>query len=127
MSDTLWGVIIGGVIGSIASFIGAYFSHQRWRKEKLLEYLKSERERKERVCTESLDRFWEGIKTETVHVSFAAAIFVSLPAYVGKVLDDYIDAGDKSDEAKRKVYIEMAVALQRVLTDIDGEIKRAVT
>ena len=43
MSETLIGVIIGGIIASIAPVFTLAVDHRRWRRESRLTYLMSER------------------------------------------------------------------------------------
>ena len=45
MGEVLIGVIIGGLIASIAPITTLIIDHKRWKKEAQLEYLKSERKR----------------------------------------------------------------------------------
>src|SRR5688572_29764724 len=101
MSDTLWGVVIGGVIGSLAPFIGAYFAHQRWKKEKLLEHLKSERERMSQLFEKCLKDFMEGMSRSSGYPINMIAEFMLMPKDIYEQFDGFMTSKDKS-ELERK-------------------------
>jgi len=76
MSDTLWGVIIGGAIGLIGSLIVGLGQHCRWQKEFTVQHLRDDRERREkqrdRIVKTLIGVAEGGLFTHSMGAEFAA-------------------------------------------------------
>ena len=61
MSDTLLGVIIGGLIASITPIVMIILNHRQWKRQSALEQLRFERRRLEKIFRGNLKRFSKAI------------------------------------------------------------------
>jgi uncharacterized membrane protein YccC len=66
LSDTLIGVIIGGMIASITPLVMLILDHRRWQRESKLEHLRSERKRLEIMFKENLQRLSKAIAKNSI-------------------------------------------------------------
>ena len=52
MNEQLIGVIVGALIASLMPAVTLLFEYKRWKKQKLLEHYKNERDRLEKLYSE---------------------------------------------------------------------------
>ncbi|MDP1646280.1 MAG: hypothetical protein Q8L71_12420 [Thiobacillus sp.] len=127
MSDTLIGVIIGGLIGSIGPLSTLILGHHRWKREAKLEYLKSERIRLEGLFERTLKQFAEGIEENSYSSNMASDIMVLMPSEVSEKYLDFMADKDKTDLKCKHAYLDLALAMKKILSSLDTEIRNVVS
>lgn len=123
MSDTLVGVVIGGIIASVAPLITLLHSERRWRFELKLNHLKAERERFEKLYEENLELFENGIAENSYSSIMSANMFVLMPNEVREIFNNWVEDKEKSSIRKKHVYLEIAAAMKRDIARRDAEIR----
>ncbi|MFY0683841.1 MAG: hypothetical protein JXR20_04760 [Balneola sp.] len=122
MSETLIGVIIGGLIAWVAPLITLRFTERKWRFEAKLAYLKSERDRYEKLYEVNLERFAAGVKVNSYSSEMAAEIFSLMPEEIGYYYDTWMAVKDKNDQKRKVAYLEMASLMKKDLARRNEEI-----
>lgn len=127
MSETLIGVLIGGLIGSIAPFATLVFNHLHWKREANLAHLKSERIRLEQLFEKNLIRFGDAIEKNSYPSDMSADIIVLMSKEISELYDNFMEGKDKSPERCRVAYLEMAVKMKSELAKVDKKINDCIT
>lgn len=97
MSETLLGVIIGGVIGSVGTFASLFIQNKQWKKEKHIELLKSRRADLERLYRELTPILYEKTSPTRVFGNIISVYGVSIP---NEILKAIIEIGTLENEGK---------------------------
>lgn len=124
MSDALFGVIIGGLIGWIAPLLTLRYGERRWRFEKKLAYLKAERKRFEKLYEESLKIFGEGAVVNSYSTPMIADFLVLFPKDLGEIFEKHMRDKERTEEGIRATVLELAAAMKRDLRRRDEEIRK---
>lgn len=127
MSDTLIGVLIGGLIGSIAPFSTLVLGHYRWKRESKLEYLKSERLRLEGLFEKTLKQLGEGMKKNSYSSDMSSDIMILMPSEVIKQYLEFIADKDKTELKCKHAYFDLALAMKKILASIDADIRKLIS
>jgi len=127
MSETLIGVLIGGLIGSIAPFATLVFSHLHWKREANLAHLKSERTRLEQLFEKNIIRFGDAIKENSYPSDMSSDFIVLMPEKISELYDNFMEKMDNSPERCRVVYLEMSVAMKSELAKVDKKINDCIS
>ncbi len=122
--EALIGVIIGGVIGYGAAITTLVVEHRRWKREFKLQYLITERTRREEQC----DRIRELMDKAIDENSYSAVLlgmWIRLPRKIRTLLDRAIHNRDHSQpEGKQKLRHEISLILGfHLLSKIDKQIE----
>lgn len=127
MSDTLIGVIIGGLIGSISPFSTLILGHYRWKRESKLEYLKSERICLQGLFERTLEHFAEGMKENSYSSNMASDIMILMPSEISEKYLDFMADKDKTELKCKHAYMDLALAMKKILSSIDADIRELVS
>jgi len=123
MNDALIGVVVGGLIAWVAPLITLRYTERRWRFEAKMNYLKSERDRFEKLYEVNLERFAKGITENSYSSEMSAEIFALMPKEIGVLYDSWMEEKEKDDYKRRVAYLEMASAMKQDLAKRDAEIR----
>lgn len=124
MSDALFGVLIGGVIGWIAPLLTLRYGERRWRFETKLAHLRAERARFEKLYEEALKLFGEGAVKNGYSIPMIADFMVLFPKELSEIFEKYMGDKDKTEEKIRGTVLELAAAMKRDLRSRDEEIRK---
>lgn len=124
MSDALFGVLIGGLIGWVAPLLTLRYGERRWRFETKLAHLKAERERFEKLYDEALKLFGEGAAINSYSTPMIADFLVLFPKEIGDIFEKHMGHKEKTDESIRGTVFELAGAMKKDLRDRDEEIRK---
>lgn len=124
MSEALIGVLVGGIIASIAPIAQLIYNHFHWKRETKLAYLKEERLRLERKNNEVLEMVNNALLNEMVSNKLACELLVHLPKSVVNLYQGYISRNDKSDKAKNELFFDITIELGKTVADVDEQIKK---
>lgn len=124
MSDALFGVLIGGLIGWVAPLLTLRYGERRWRFETKLAHLKAERDRFEGLYEEALKLFGEGVAKNSYSTSMIADFMVLFPKELGEIFEKHMRNKEKTEESLRRAVLELAAAMKRDLRSRDDEIRK---
>jgi hypothetical protein len=127
MSETLIGVIIGGIIASIAPVFTLVVDHRRWRRESRLTYLMSERQNLEALYGKNLKRFSKAISENSFSSDLISDFLLSMPKEVSATFKVFMADPDKTDKKCRQSYMSLAGAMKKSLAEIDNKINAIIS
>jgi len=127
MSDALIGVLIGGLIASIAPIVTLVMDHSRWKREAKLEYLKSERSRLEGLFAENLKKLGEAMKKNSYPSQLLSDFFVLMPKGVADEMNNWMEESDKTELKGKHAYFSISMQMKRSLSEIDQKIRELVS
>ncbi len=126
MSEALIGVLIGGIIASIAPIATLYFESLKWKKDSQLEYLKLERERLRTLFEDILDELSKAMAENRYPSQMISEITVSMSKEISETFISFMEDEDKTDFTCRSFYMEMSVEMKKFLKEIDDKIANLV-
>ncbi len=127
MSDTLLGVIIGGLIASIGPLITLKMNHTKWKCEKKLEYLKEKRNKLEKACSGTLTKIAEGILKNNYSSDMMSDIDFLFPEKVSKAFENLMKEDDKTELKMQKHYYLIARAMKQSIAELDEDICKIIS
>lgn len=122
MSETLQGVLVGGVIASLAPVITLLVETRRWRIEMRVAQLRLTRERLEKLFSEITKALLDGVETGVYPIEMYANMDLHLPQGVRDALDKFLTETDKSKKTMRGHYMFIELEMKKALARIDKEI-----
>jgi len=124
--EALIGVLIGAVIGYVAAITTLIVEHRRWRKEFKLQYLITERKRREEQCdkiSELLHGLIDEVNPEVDPFEFGIFVGSRLPLEVVDLIQEALKEPDRSDKGMHKLNREVSAILGIYLSKIDKQIE----
>ena len=122
MSETLLGVLIGGLIASIAPIASLIFESGRWKLERRLEQLREERARLERLVDDVLPRLGDAMSKNSYPSSMTSDIFALMPKVVSDRFRVWMEEKPKDELKAKHALFDMALEMKRCLAEIDKKI-----
>lgn len=126
MSDTLFGVIIGGIIASLSSLVAVIVDQKKTRRAEQLAYLKERREKLERVFAETEKELSEGMDQDRFDPSLVFNFMRVFPKNVYEAFDAMMLDKDRSSDGLRDHYHKIISEMKTTLADIDAQIERQI-
>jgi len=126
MSDTLIGVIIGGMIASITPLVMLILDHRRWQRESKLEHLRSERKRLERMFRENLQRLSKAISKNSYPSDMMMDFLLTMPKEISILFKEFLADPDKTDSRCKKAYMSIVLSMKKTLSEIDSKIENII-
>ncbi len=124
MSETLLGVLIGGLIASIAPISSLIFESKKWRIERRLAQLKEERARLELLIADVLPQLGKDMSEKNYSSHMTSDIFALMPKSVSDRFLEWM-AEESKDELKSKhAFFDMALEMKKCLVEIDRKIAK---
>lgn len=123
MSEALIGVILGGLVAWVAPLLTLRYTERRWRFEAKISYLKSERERFEKLYEVNLERFAKGIAQNSYSSEMSAEILSIMPKEIRDLYLTWMTSKEKTEEKRKNAYLDMALAMKKDLAKRDTEIR----
>lgn len=127
MPEILIGVIIGGLIASIAPIFTLFIDHRRWKNESKLAYLLSERKNLETLYGNNLKRFSKAVAENSFSSNMISDFLLSMPLDVSKTFKAFMADPNKTEKKCKQFYLSLAAAMRKSLTEIDNKIKAIVS
>ncbi len=121
----LIGVILVSIIGYAAVITTLVVEHRRWKKEFKLQYLITERSRREGQCDRIKELFDESVNNTDKEAAYELGTFIGsrLPIKVAKLIGDALKERDCSDEGLQKLPQKVSFILSIYLSEIDKQIE----
>jgi hypothetical protein len=123
----LLGVIIGGLIASVAPVTTLIVDHLRWKRETKLIHLKSERDKLEQRFREALEQLATAMARNSYPAQMTSDIMIMLPKEVSDQYLRFLEEKDKSAPSSKKAYLEVAATMKACLAIIDQQIEALVS
>jgi len=122
MSETLWGVLIGGVIGWIVPIAYYITEFRKWKRERRYTVLKEKRDRREKLYDELIKKIAEGMQKNSYDIAMIASILKLCPESATKVFDTMMR--EKKDEIKKKfLFLDLCSILKADIAGIEHEME----
>jgi hypothetical protein len=122
MNDTLWGVLAGGLITSIAPLLTLIYGERRWKAEALMSQLRGERDKIEATYERALQHLGEGSAENSYSISMIADFLVLMPKDISDLFVEHmLDTSKTADKTKERS-LEIASAMRRDLNSRDQTI-----
>lgn len=108
MSETLIGVLIGGVIGVIAQVVTLVFNYLHWKRDAKLAHLRAERTRFEQLFKKTLARLGKTMQKNSYPSEMMADIYVLMPKEISELLRNFMKEKDITLGNSQKTYLLIA-------------------
>jgi len=125
MSETLWGVVIGGAIGIISSLIVLSANYYIWKKTKKIENLRLLRDRKASLCQKVIDELPKALTEQTWPVDFGTDVILFLSEKASECLK--VARQSESEEEKRAAFWDIVILLKKDVARIDEKIETLIS
>ena len=123
MNQAILGVLIGGTLAGIGSWISTYMQHKKWKIESRVRLLENKRTRLENLSQNILDSFQNGLIHEDYNSDMMSSIEIYFPRIVSETLDKFISKENMTDIDKKQAYYTLALAMKSTINKIDMEIE----
>ena len=123
LSEALIGVIIGGVIASIAPLAHLFADHRRWKQEAKLAHLREERRRLEQMYSNTLTKLSDAMTKNSYPSDMMSDILILIPKDVGVRFEAWMAEKDKDSTKGKHAYMDICVAMKRSLAGLDKRIQ----
>jgi len=122
MIDTLIGVVVGGLIASLAPLITLIMDQKRWRRQSELEQLRIERERLERSFRYNLTDLYRAMRENNFPSEMISEFTLTMPKEVSTRFREFMSDPDKTDVKCRKAYMDIVASMKKYLAGVDAKI-----
>ena len=126
MLDILLGVIIGGLIASMAPIVMIILDHRRWKRQSTLDQLRFERKRLEKLFRENLKRLSRAITENSYPSDMIMDFILTMPKEVSTNFKEFLVDPNKTDSECKKAYINVFSSMKKTLSDIDSNIENII-
>jgi hypothetical protein len=123
MSETLLGVIIGGLIASVTPITMLILDYRRWQRQAKLEQLRLERSRLEKMFRVNLKKLSQAIAENSFPSDMIMDFILTMPKEVSIKFKEFLADPDKTDAKYKKAYISLVSSMKKALSDIDRRIE----
>jgi gas vesicle protein len=123
MNDALIGVVLGGLVAWVAPLLTLRYTERRWRFEANISYLKTERDRFEKLYEVNLKRFTSGVIENSYSPELTAEIITIMPDEIRDLYVEWLNENEKTDSKRKFVCLNMAVKMKKDLAKKDLEIR----
>ncbi|EGW20840.1 hypothetical protein [Methylobacter tundripaludum] len=122
MSQTLIGIIIGGVLSGLGTWLTIGIQHKRWILENKITRLSTKREKLEIAYEKTLINLNEGMKNNDYSSNMMSDIEILFPENVSKTFEELMSKEERSEQELREFYYRIALAMKTSLKNIDDQI-----
>lgn len=126
MSDTLLGVIIGGIIAILGQSITLFINYLKWKKDKRIEYLQNKRQKLEVIFEKVNKEILKGIDQADYSMDIITDVLYLCPQIVVDAFSQFMDAKDKSRNIKMGNFNNIISAMKISISEIELEIEKFI-
>jgi len=109
MYDTLFGVIIGGLIASITPIVMIFSDHKRWQQQLALEQLRFERQRLEKIFRGNLKRLSKTTNENSYSSDMIMDFILAMPEHVSSKFKGFLANPNKTYATCKKAYVDVVL------------------
>lgn len=122
MSETLFGVMIGGLLASIVPVLTLFTDSRRWSREKQLDHLASERARLEALFSRTLEYLNSAMTENSYSSQMISDIMVLMPKPISDRFDAWMMEKPKDELKAKSAYLDICLEMKIALAGIDAKI-----
>jgi hypothetical protein len=122
----LIGVFVGGVIAGIAPVANLISNHKRWKREVMLEHLKSERKRMEQLFRETYDKLPDAMANNSYPIHMLPEIMISMPKIVSERFHSWMGDKNKDESKAKEALLDISIEMKKSLAFIDDQIRELI-
>jgi hypothetical protein len=130
MSESILGVIIGGIIGIIGGITGqwtaSFFDSKKLKKEKKIEYLRIKRNELEKKYKECSDLLYKSISEGEFEYDMIFNFRFIFPEKVLNAFDEMMEEDRNDPETNNKHFVFITAEMKKSLAEIDREIEEEI-
>ena len=126
MSDTLLGVIIGGIIAILGQSIVLLINHLKWKKENRIKYLQNKRQKLEEIFQKVNKELLKGIDDDNYSEDAITDILYLCPGIVVDAFNQFMQHKDESPKNKLNNLNNITNAMKVSLSEIESEIEKLI-
>jgi len=126
MIETLIGVIVGGLIASLAPLVSLIMDQKRWKRESELEQLRIERERLEKTFRYNLTDLFRAMRENNFPSEMISEFTLTMPKEVSARFREFMADPDKNDAKCRKAYMDIVALMKKSLAGVDAKIDQMI-
>lgn len=126
MSEALIGVLIGGLLSGLGTWITMFIQHKRWISETQIARLNAKRERFEVAYEVTLEKLQKDMLQDVYSSNMMSDIDFLFPEIVSQAFENFMAEKDRSDDTMRNHYYGIARAMKKSLKSIDDQIDAIV-
>jgi hypothetical protein len=123
MNDILIGVIIGGLIASLAPIVMLISDYRRWQRQARLDHLRFERTRLEKIFRANLKKFSQAVAANSFTSDFIMDFVLTMPKEVSASFKEFLADPDKTDAKCNQARVAVVLSMKKTLAEIDGRIE----
>jgi hypothetical protein len=124
VSETIIGVLIGGVLTGIGTWISMWLQHKKWKAEQRIKILELKRNRFETLSIQTLKSLSDGMKKGSYSSDMMSNIEIIFPKSVSKEFDDFMSKKNKTEQDLRFAFLDISLEIKKVIANIDKEIEK---
>lgn len=126
MNDTIAGVLIGGLLASVAPMVTLFVDSKRWRFDKKFEILRAERDRLEVIGEKLAMRLADAMANNSYPSDLTSDIMIHMPPAVWERFDQWMKLKPKSEIEAKHAYLEICVEIKRAIAELNSKIIKLV-
>lgn len=126
MIDMLIGVVVGGLIASLAPLVTLVMDQKRWKRDSALEQLRIERDRLERSFRYNLTDLFRAMRENSFPSEMITEFTLTMPKEVAVRFREFMADPDKNDVKCRKAYMEIVALMKKSLAGVDARIDEMI-
>ena len=126
MSEALIGVVIGGLLSGLGTWIPIAVQHKRWVSETRISRLNAKRERLEGAYERTLKKLLNGMVEGAYSSNMMSDIDFLFPDVVSEAFEEFMAEEDKNEVKMKGYYYLIARAMKKSLKSIEDQIDALV-
>ena len=126
MSDTLLGVIIGGVIAILGQSISLFINHIKWKKENRIQYLQNKRQKLEEIFKKVNEELSKGIENNDYSYDAITDVLYLCPDIVVDAFSQFMKQIDESPKKNSRNLNHITDAMKVSLSEIESQIEKLI-
>ncbi len=123
MDDALVGVLIGGFIASIGSWISIRLQYKQWKIEHKVRILENKKSRLIELSKEILTEMSHNLIEESFDTDMISSMEMYFPESVIKIFHNFISKDNHDIIDKKHAYYALALEMKKVIKEVDSEIE----
>lgn len=127
MSEALVGVVIGGLLSGLGTWITLFAQQSKWRTELRISHLKEKRERLEAICQRILEALPGAMAKNFYPIPLLSEIDFLLPVSISDAFNAMMKDKEKDEMKYKSHYYTIARCMKKEILIIDEEIERVAT
>ncbi len=122
----LIGVIIGGLIVTVAQFITHFLNYRKWKKEIKIQHLRLRRDKLEQVFNKAKKEILDGMTKNSYDIDMISDLQFYFPKEVFQSFEKIITGKEEREFNKKMLFFLIIKEMKKSLAKIDEEIEEEI-